>query len=147
MQCPNIKHLQGVEMILRFIKGALHFGLKIISQSPCRLYGYSDADWGGCATTRRSTTGYSIYLGSNCISWTSKKQTTVARSSAEAKYRTLASTAAVMTWIIYLLHDLGVYLKSVPMLYCDDLSALCMTVNPVKGGTIFIVNTILVFSP
>ncbi|KAF3655510.1 hypothetical protein FXO38_14642 [Capsicum annuum] len=62
-----------------------------------RLYGYSDADWGGCSTTRRSTTGYNIYLGSNCISWTSKKQTTVAKCSAEAEYRALAFTAAEMT--------------------------------------------------
>ncbi|WMV07775.1 hypothetical protein MTR67_001160, partial [Solanum verrucosum] len=85
----------------------------------------------GCTTARRSTTGYSIYLGANCISWTSKKQTTVARSSAEAEYRALASTAAEMTWILYLLHDLGVFLRSVPTLYCDNMSALYMTVNPV----------------
>ncbi|XP_019070673.1 uncharacterized mitochondrial protein AtMg00810-like [Solanum lycopersicum] len=61
------------------------------------LYGYSNVDWGGCTTTRRSTTSYSIYLGANCISWTSKKQSTVARSSAEAKYRALVSTASEMT--------------------------------------------------
>ena len=83
-------------MILKYIKGTLHFGLRIISQSPCRLYGYSDVDWGGCTTTRRSTTGYNIYLGANCISWTSKKQSKVARSSAEAEYSALASTASKM---------------------------------------------------
>ncbi|XP_015168032.1 uncharacterized mitochondrial protein AtMg00810-like [Solanum tuberosum] len=129
MQSPNTEHLQGVKR--RYIKGTLHFGLKIITQSPYRLYGSSDADWGGCTTTRRSTTGYSIYLGANCISWTSKKQTTVARSNDEAEYRALASTAAEMTWILYLLHDLGVFLRSIPTLYCDNMSALYMTVNPV----------------
>ncbi|XP_015169201.1 uncharacterized mitochondrial protein AtMg00810-like [Solanum tuberosum] len=131
MQSPNTEHLQGVKRILRYIKSTLHFGLRIISQSPCRLYGYSDADWGGCTTTRRSTTCYSIYLGVNCISWTSKKQTTVARSSVEAEYRPLASTAAEMTWILYLLHDPRVFLRSVPTLYCDNMSALYMMVNPV----------------
>ncbi|XP_049370481.1 uncharacterized mitochondrial protein AtMg00810-like [Solanum verrucosum] len=131
MQSLNIEHLQGVKMILRYIKGTLHFGLRIISQSPCTLYVYSDADRGGCTSTRRSTTGYSIYLGANCFSWTSKKQTTIARSSAEDEYRTLASTAAEMTWILYPLHDLGVFLRSVHTLYCDNMSALYMTVNPV----------------
>ncbi|XP_060202698.1 uncharacterized mitochondrial protein AtMg00810-like [Lycium barbarum] len=131
MQNPNSEHLQGVKRILRYVKGTLHHGLRIISQSTCRLYGYSDADWGGCTTTRRSTTSYNIYLGANCISWASKKQSTVVRSSAEAEYRALASTVAEMTWITYILHDIGVYIRPVPILYCDNLSALYMTVNPV----------------
>uniref|UniRef100_A0A3Q7IGX4 Reverse transcriptase Ty1/copia-type domain-containing protein n=1 Tax=Solanum lycopersicum TaxID=4081 RepID=A0A3Q7IGX4_SOLLC len=87
IQSPNILHLQEVKRIHRYIKGTIHFRLKIISQSPCRLYGYSDADLGGCTTTRRSTTGYSINRGANCISWTSKKQNTVARSSVETKHK------------------------------------------------------------
>ena len=72
-QNPNSAHLQGVKRILRYIKCSLHFGLRLISQSLCRLYRYYDADWGGCTSNRRSTMGYSIYLGANCISWTSKK--------------------------------------------------------------------------
>ncbi|KAH0716919.1 hypothetical protein KY285_012950 [Solanum tuberosum] len=60
-----------------------------------------------------------------------EKQSTVARSSVEAEYRALASTIAEMTWIMYLLHDLGVFLRSVPTLYCDNLSALYIKVNPV----------------
>ncbi|XP_015158295.1 uncharacterized mitochondrial protein AtMg00810-like [Solanum tuberosum] len=115
MQNSNSEHLQMVKRILRYIKGCMD----------------THADWGGCTTTRRSTTGYSIYIGANCISWTSKKQSTVARSSAEAEYRALASIAATMTWIIYLLHDLEVFLRSVPTLYYDNMSALYMTVNPV----------------
>ena len=73
LQSPIIKYIQGVKRILKYIKDTIHFGLRIISQSPYRLYGYSDADWGGCTTTRRSTTSYNIYLGANCISSTSKK--------------------------------------------------------------------------
>ncbi|KAH0766684.1 hypothetical protein KY285_002555 [Solanum tuberosum] len=94
MQNSNSEHLQGVKRVLR-------------------LYGYLDADWGVCTTTRRSTTGYNIYLDANCISWTSKKQSTVARSSAQVKYRALTSTASDMTWIIYLLHVLGAFFQSV----------------------------------
>ena len=67
MQSPNVEHFQGVKIILKYIKGTLHFGLRIISQSPCRLYDYSNADWGGCRITRRTTTSFSIYIGANCI--------------------------------------------------------------------------------
>lgn len=71
MQTPNCEHFQAVKRILRYVKGTTQLGLRLIAHSPLRLYGYFDADWGGCPTTRRSTTGYSIYLGANCISWTS----------------------------------------------------------------------------
>uniref|UniRef100_A0A3Q7IG58 Reverse transcriptase Ty1/copia-type domain-containing protein n=1 Tax=Solanum lycopersicum TaxID=4081 RepID=A0A3Q7IG58_SOLLC len=94
IQSPNIQHLQGVKRILRYIKGTIHLRLRIISQSPCRLYGYSDADLGGCTTTRRSTIGYSINVGANCIFSTFKKQNTIGRSSTETEHRELASTAA-----------------------------------------------------
>ena len=53
MQIPNVEHFEGVKMIHKYIKGTLHFGLRIISQSPCRLYDYSNVDWGGCRETRR----------------------------------------------------------------------------------------------
>uniref|UniRef100_A0A3Q7G414 Uncharacterized protein n=1 Tax=Solanum lycopersicum TaxID=4081 RepID=A0A3Q7G414_SOLLC len=80
-------------MILGYIKGTLHFALGIILQSPCRLYGYSNAD--------REVVSQ---LGDQLQ--TSKKQTTVARSSVEDGYRALASTAAEITWILYILHDI-----------------------------------------
>uniref|UniRef100_A0A2N9FA52 Uncharacterized protein n=1 Tax=Fagus sylvatica TaxID=28930 RepID=A0A2N9FA52_FAGSY len=104
---------------------------RILSHSSLTLYGFSDADWAGCPNTRRSTTGYCIYLGANCISWASKKQATVSRSSAEAEYRAMASAAAELTWLTYLLHDLGISLPTPPVLFCDNTSALHMTVNPV----------------
>lgn len=131
MQAPTLKHLQAVKRILRYIKGTLDYGLRILSQSSLTLYGFSDADWAGCSITRRSTSGFCIYLGSNCISWSSRKQPTVARSSAEAEYRSLASAAAELTWLTYILRDVGVSLYTPPVLYCDNLSALYMTVNPI----------------
>ncbi|KAF2319149.1 hypothetical protein GH714_013585 [Hevea brasiliensis] len=91
----------------------------------------SRAYWAGCPTTRRSTTGYCTFLGCNIISWCAKKQHTVARSSTEAEYRSMAHTAAELTWLGYLLQDLQIYPKQPPILYGDNLSALHLTVNPV----------------
>nr|XP_016433507.1 PREDICTED: uncharacterized mitochondrial protein AtMg00810-like [Nicotiana tabacum] len=73
MQNPNSMHLQAGKRILMYVKGTIDHGLRIISQSSFRLYGFPSADWAGCSITRRSTTGYSIYLGANCVSWSSRK--------------------------------------------------------------------------
>ncbi|EOY32707.1 Uncharacterized protein TCM_040734 [Theobroma cacao] len=93
--------------------------------------GFQDHDWAGCPLTRRSTTSYCTFLGGNCISWSSKKQSTVARSSIEAEYRALASTAAELTWISYVLRDLGLYMDKPPRVLCDNLSALHLIINPI----------------
>uniref|UniRef100_A0A2N9F793 DDE Tnp4 domain-containing protein n=1 Tax=Fagus sylvatica TaxID=28930 RepID=A0A2N9F793_FAGSY len=111
--------------------GTLDYGLRLLSRSSLSLYGFSDADWAGCLDTRCSTTGYCIYLGANCISWASKKQATVSRSSAEAEYRSMSTTTAELTWILYLLRDIGINLSTPPVLFCDNTSALHLTVNPV----------------
>ncbi|XP_019260709.1 PREDICTED: uncharacterized protein LOC109238682 [Nicotiana attenuata] len=124
---PNSMHLQAIKRILRYVKGTIDHGLRIISQSSFRLYGFSDVDWAGCAITRMSTTGYSIYLGANCFSWSSRKQNILARSSTEAEYRALAATTVELTWISYILQDIGMYIKTSPALFCDNLSALYMT--------------------
>ncbi|XP_021827589.1 uncharacterized protein LOC110768200 [Prunus avium] len=91
MSSPRSTHMVAVKRILRYVKGTLDFGLTFQPQhASSRLLVYSDADWAGCPDLLRSTTGYLIYLGSNLISWCSKKQPTVSRSSAESEYRTLA---------------------------------------------------------
>ncbi|GKV35118.1 hypothetical protein SLEP1_g43432 [Rubroshorea leprosula] len=86
MQQPTFAHMRQVKHILRYIKGTIHHGLRFSSHSTLSLTGFCDADWADCPITRRSTTGYCVFLGANCISWSSKKQPTIARSIAEAKY-------------------------------------------------------------
>ena len=81
---PTQLHFKAVKHILRYLKGTQQYDLCYLHQSPISLYGFSDADWAGCPTTRRSTTGFCIYLGANFNSWCSKKQPIVARSSAGA---------------------------------------------------------------
>jgi hypothetical protein len=128
---PTKRNMRAVKRILRYIKGTLTHGLRYLSQSSLTLNAFCDADWAGCPNTRRSTTGYCIFLGSNCISWASKKQPTVSRSSTEAEYRSLATTAAELTWLQHLLHDLGIKLERRPLILCDNQSAIHLAHNPV----------------
>lgn len=88
------------------------------------IMGYSDSDWAGNALDRSSTTEYCMFVGGNLVSWKSKKQNVVARSSAEVEYRAMASAACELVWLKHLLTDLG-YPCSIPMtLYCDNQAAM-----------------------
>ncbi|KAK1599905.1 hypothetical protein QYE76_017623 [Lolium multiflorum] len=88
--------------------GDLHYflGMKLHASSSTALVAYSDADWAGCPDSRRSTSGYCVYFGDSLISWSSKRQTTVSRSSAEAEYRAVAHAVAECCWLRQLLQEL-----------------------------------------
>ncbi|KAK9074370.1 hypothetical protein SSX86_006968 [Deinandra increscens subsp. villosa] len=131
LQAPTIAHFQSVKRILRYIKGTLDFGLTFSRSKSSNILGYSDADWARCIETRRSTYGYSIYLGGNLVSWSAKKQPTVARSSCESEYRAMASTAAEIVWVTHLLRELHALPPNRPTILCDNQSALFMSQNPV----------------
>lgn len=95
MHDPRTPHLNAHKRILRYVQGTLTHGLQMVrSSSLNKLVAYSDADWGGCPDTRRSTSGFCLYLGDNLISWSSKRQPTVSRSSAEAEYKGVANAVA-----------------------------------------------------
>jgi hypothetical protein len=130
LQRPTINHWTAVKRILRYLKHTLFHGLFIRRQSSPQLHAYSDADWAGCPDDRRSTGGYCIYLGSNLISWSSRKQATVSRSSTEAEYRSLANATAELQWLQSLLKELGIFLSHPPTLWCDNLGATYLTANP-----------------
>jgi hypothetical protein len=97
--------MQAAERVLRYLKATLGQGLLLKADSTFHLKAYSDSDWGGCIDTRRSVTGYLVFLGDSLISWKSKKQPIVSRSSAEAEYRALATTSYEIQWLTYLLAD------------------------------------------
>ncbi|XP_034223823.1 MDIS1-interacting receptor like kinase 2-like [Prunus dulcis] len=106
------------------------------SPGDMHLHAYSNADWAGDPSTRRSTTGFVVFIGSNLVSWQSKKQGSVSRSSTEAEYRALANTAADIAWVRQVLADLHEYLPEPPLLFCDNLSALALSSNPVQHSRI-----------
>ncbi|XP_059590521.1 retrovirus-related Pol polyprotein from transposon RE2 [Vitis vinifera] len=131
LSAPRSTHYAVVLRILRYLKGTLFHGLFYSAQSPLVLRAFSDADWAGDPTDRRSTIGYCFLLGSSLISWRSKKQTFVAHSSTEAEYRALADTTSELLWLRWLLKDLGVSTSSATPLYCDNQSAIHIAHNDV----------------
>ncbi|XP_014757876.1 uncharacterized protein LOC106866724 [Brachypodium distachyon] len=87
MHAPREPHLTLVKRILRYVHGTTTLGLHLRRSLQLDLVVYSDANWAGCTDTRRSTSGYAVFLGDALVSWSSKRQPTVSRSSAEAEYR------------------------------------------------------------
>ena len=98
---------------------------------PVRVLAFCDADWASDPDDRRSTTGYCIFLGPNLVSWQSKKQSTISRSSTEAEFRSLASVVTEVTWIQSLLRELKVSSAVIPSIWCDNMSSVIMAANPV----------------
>ena len=91
--------------IMQYIKGTPGQGVFFTIKSDLQLKAYCDADWAGCPDTRKSLIGYYVFLGDALISWRLKKQTMVSRSSAEAEYRSMATTTCEVTWLLFLLRD------------------------------------------
>jgi hypothetical protein len=120
-----------LKRILRYIKGTAHLGVQLRAITSPTITAYSDADWAGCPDTRRSTSGYCIFLGSSLISWSSKRQTTVSRSSAEAEYRAIANAVSECSWLRHLLGELLCTVPSATVAFCDNISSVYMSKNPV----------------
>ncbi|GJR68265.1 ribonuclease H-like domain-containing protein [Tanacetum coccineum] len=125
-------HLAALKCILRYVQGTLDLGLHLYASSTTSLVGYTDADWAGYPSTHRSTLGYYIFLGDNLLSWSTKRQHTLSCSSAEAEYRGVANVVAETTWLCNLLHELHSPLLTATLVYCDNVSAIYMSANPVQ---------------
>ncbi|GKD24419.1 ribonuclease H-like domain-containing protein [Tanacetum coccineum] len=131
MHDPREPHFSTLKRILRYVRGTLDYGLQLFFSSTTDLVAYSDADWAGCPTTHRSTSGYCVFLSNNLLSWSYKRQPTLSRSSAEAEYRGVANSVAETCWLRNLLRELHTPLSSITLVYCDNVSAVYLSCNPV----------------
>ncbi|GJQ89693.1 putative RNA-directed DNA polymerase [Tanacetum coccineum] len=131
MHAPLSSHLEAAFRVLRYLKNSPGSGIQINKVGNLKLRAYADSDWARCPATRKSVSGYCVFLGSSLITWKSKKQSTLSRSSAEAEYRSMASATCEVIWLSNLLGDMGVKNLLPVVLYCDNSSALQIAANPV----------------
>ncbi|KAJ0810676.1 putative RNA-directed DNA polymerase [Helianthus annuus] len=128
---PRQKHMDAAMRVLRYLKATPGQGIFFPKEGGTDLVAYCDADWMGCSLTRRSRTGYVLLLGGAPISWKSKKQSVVSRSSAEAEYRAMANATSEILWMRWLLEGLETKQHDSTPLYCDNNAARHIANNPV----------------
>ena len=132
MHNPKENHLRAVYRILQYLKGTPGKGILFTKGQGITLEAYTDADYAGSVDDRRSTSGYCTFLGGNLVTWRSKKQNVVARSSAEAEFRAMALGICELLWLKIILQDLKIEWNGPMKLYCDNKSAINIAHNPVQ---------------
>ncbi|XP_031286152.1 secreted RxLR effector protein 161-like [Pistacia vera] len=128
---PTEAHWTACKRVLRYIKGTLNYGLVFKRNKEFTIEAYADADWASDVNDRRSTSGYVVFLTGNLVQWSSRKQKVISLSSTKAKYRALSQAATEVVWTQHLFKELGIEVKNVPVIWCDNMSAGALSVNPV----------------
>lgn len=131
MHAPRQQHWEAALRVVRYLKGSP--GQGIVLSSVCDLHStaWCDSDWASCPLTRQLVTGWIVFLGSSPISWKTRKQHTISRSSAEAEYRSMADVTAELKWLRALLGSIGVSHSGACSLFCDRKYALYIAHNTV----------------
>ena len=132
MHAPSEEHMEAVYRILRYLKSVPRKGLLFSKNGISNIEGYTNSDWAGDQTTKRSTFGYFTFVEGNLVTWKSKKQKVVARSSVEAEFRGMAHGVCELLWIRNILRDLGIEYATPMNLYCDNKAAIQIAQNPVQ---------------
>jgi hypothetical protein len=117
---------------LCYLRGTLDIGLRLRRSAFSELTVYTDENLVSCPNTRRSTSGYVVFLDTNLISWSLKHQNVVSRSSAEAEYWVMANGVVEACWLWQLLQKLHVPLMKSTLVYSDNVSAVYLSINPIQ---------------
>ncbi|KAG8483213.1 hypothetical protein CXB51_022114 [Gossypium anomalum] len=131
MHAPTSVHMVALKRILLYLHETLDYGLVFCPSDRLSLVGYANANWGLDFDDRWSTTGFCVYFGPAPISWCSKKQQVVSRSTAEAEYRNLVSTTNDITWLVSLLTKLQIQYADSSTVWCDNSSTVAVAANSV----------------
>ncbi|KAK8942637.1 hypothetical protein KSP39_PZI008749 [Platanthera zijinensis] len=132
MHSPKARHIDAAHCVLRYLKSSPGKGILFSPNKELTIEVYTDADWAGSPTDKRYTTGYCSMVGGNVVSWRSKKQHVVARSSAEAEFRAVSHGICEGLWVSTILKELGLKGSEPIRLYCDNKAAISIAHNPVQ---------------
>ncbi|GJX21477.1 retrovirus-related pol polyprotein from transposon TNT 1-94 [Tanacetum coccineum] len=128
---PTEKHLHAVRRIFWYLRGTVNQGLWYPKDSSIAQTAFADADHAGCQDTSRSTSGSMHFLGDRLVSWSSKRQKSIAISSTKAEYIALSGCCAQVLWMRSQLIDYGFGFNKIPM-YCDNKSVIALCCNNVQ---------------
>lgn len=131
LDCPRAMHWRAAKRVLCYLKGTQNHGIQFTrdKENAICMAAYCDANWGGDTATRRSTSGVLVLLGGGPVIYKSKRQSTVALSSAEAEYISLALATQEVMWLRFLLNELGLQLSGPSTILMDNKSAISMATN------------------
>jgi hypothetical protein len=123
-------HMKLVSQVMRYLKSMPGKGILMKNQGHIDLVGYIDAYRSGSPLDRKSTTGFCIFIGGNLVTWKSKKQAVVVRSSVEVEYQAMTAATSEIIWLKLLLRELGHNLDDKPTkLFCDNQAAIHIVTN------------------
>lgn len=134
MHCATETHMKAAKRVVRYIKGTIEFGVKFEKSEELKLLGFSDSDWGGSVDDMKSTSGYCFSIGSGVFSWCSKKQDTVAQSTAEAEFIAATAASNQAIWLRKILSDLQLKQWTNTEILVDNQAAIAISNNPVFHG-------------
>jgi hypothetical protein len=127
-------HLQAAKRILRYLKGTINYGIFYKKNENKQLIAYTDSDYAGDLTDRKSTSGYVFMLSGGAVSWSSKKQPIVTLSTTEAEFVAATACACQAVWMRRILEKLNHEQKGCTILMCDNSSTIKLSRNPIMHG-------------
>ncbi|XP_033512445.2 uncharacterized mitochondrial protein AtMg00810-like [Nicotiana tomentosiformis] len=123
--------MEAAQRIVKYIKNEPDLGVLLSNKPQDKITAFCDADWAACSQTRKSITSFLVKIRDSIVSWKSKKQTTISRSSSESLYRSMASAVVELTWLLGMLKEISLKFELPITTYSDSKAAIQIPTNPV----------------